>query len=280
MFNQIYCGDSRNMDAIADGLQAALRPDWRGGACASVIETAVTASRKAIYSGLFASVISAIAALPVLLYVLQLQPVGGYSNGSFARAAFKSEHPVNSVTSLAIYIVRMVPDWIGSPQADLWLKAALALTAGTVLLRPHFLLVGFVTSAVAWLMHDDLLWASRLAPSLAYFQVAAALTFAAAHRLLVARERRPGIAGVIVATLLLAAAELDDGLDLVTLAQELHGVAGLGTIAVQFHQVVRADVHAGGLVLTLAAVALVCTNVGRHYTISLLANNPRRADTR
>ena len=26
------------MDAIADGLQAALKPDWRGGVCTRVIE--------------------------------------------------------------------------------------------------------------------------------------------------------------------------------------------------------------------------------------------------
>jgi MOSC domain-containing protein YiiM len=32
------CDPCHRMDAIADGLQAALRPDWRGGACARVIE--------------------------------------------------------------------------------------------------------------------------------------------------------------------------------------------------------------------------------------------------
>ena len=34
----IECGPCHRMDAIADGLQAALKPDWRGGACARVIE--------------------------------------------------------------------------------------------------------------------------------------------------------------------------------------------------------------------------------------------------
>ncbi|WP_322963459.1 MOSC domain-containing protein [Sphingomonas fuzhouensis] len=32
------CDPCHRMDAIADGLQAALRPDWRGGACSKVIE--------------------------------------------------------------------------------------------------------------------------------------------------------------------------------------------------------------------------------------------------
>lgn len=34
----VECDPCHRMDAIADGLQAALRPDWRGGACARVIE--------------------------------------------------------------------------------------------------------------------------------------------------------------------------------------------------------------------------------------------------
>jgi hypothetical protein len=36
----------------------------------------------------------------------------------------------------------------------------------------------------------------------------------------------------------------------------------------------RADVHASGLILTLTAIALLGTNKGRHYLLSLLANNP------
>ncbi|MDQ1230363.1 MULTISPECIES: MOSC domain-containing protein [unclassified Sphingomonas] len=32
------CDPCHRMDAIADGLQAALRPDWRGGVCTRVIE--------------------------------------------------------------------------------------------------------------------------------------------------------------------------------------------------------------------------------------------------
>lgn len=34
----IECDPCHRMDAIADGLQAALKPDWRGGACSRVIE--------------------------------------------------------------------------------------------------------------------------------------------------------------------------------------------------------------------------------------------------
>ena len=34
----IECDPCHRMDAIADGLQVALKPDWRGGACSRVIE--------------------------------------------------------------------------------------------------------------------------------------------------------------------------------------------------------------------------------------------------
>jgi MOSC domain-containing protein YiiM len=34
----IECDPCHRMDAIADGLQAALKPDWRGGVCTRVIE--------------------------------------------------------------------------------------------------------------------------------------------------------------------------------------------------------------------------------------------------
>jgi hypothetical protein len=36
-------------------------------------------------------------------------------------------------------------------------------------------------------------------------------------------------------------------------------MAGFGTVLVELHQVMGADVHAGGLVLTLAAIAFVGT---------------------
>ncbi|WP_230481829.1 MOSC domain-containing protein [Sphingomonas sp. Leaf21] len=34
----IECDPCHRMDAIADGLQAALKPDWRGGVCTRVVE--------------------------------------------------------------------------------------------------------------------------------------------------------------------------------------------------------------------------------------------------
>src|SRR6266581_3772165 len=68
-------------------------------------------------------------------------------------------------------------------------------------------------------------------------------------------------------------ADLDAGIAfpalLGLLVEGLHGVAGFGTVLVQLHQVVRADVHAGGLVLALATVAFFGAHKGWHC-VSLL----------
>jgi hypothetical protein len=44
------------------------------------------------------------------------------------------------------------------------------------------------------------------------------------------------------------------------LIKRLHRVTRFRTVLVQFHQVVGADIHASGLVLTLAAVTLISTH--------------------
>ena len=53
------------------------------------------------------------------------------------------------------------------------------------------------------------------------------------------------------------------------LVEGLHRMPGLRSVLVEQHQVVRADVHAGGLVLPLAAVALVGTTKVGMVTASL-----------
>lgn len=128
-----------------------------------------------------AVLVAAVIALPTLIYILQSQPVTGYSEGSFSRAHFKGDYVVKNLPALIVYVPTMFTDWVQSEQAGQWLAAALTVTCGAVLLRPHFLLPGFVTSMVAWLMQDTLLWAPRLAPSLAFFEVAAAIGFASAY---------------------------------------------------------------------------------------------------
>jgi len=126
----------------------------------------------------------ALLALPIFIYILQNQPVTGYSPGNFKRISFKDNYPVNNVTSLVAYVCIMCKDWLRSEQMQQWLSVSFAITCGTIILRPQFLFLGLVTSVVAWLMQDDLMWAPRLAPSLAFFQVTAAIGFASAYSFL------------------------------------------------------------------------------------------------
>jgi hypothetical protein len=127
----------------------------------------------------------ALLALPIFIYILQNQPVIGYSPGNFKRISFKDNYPVNNVTSLVAYVCIMCKDWLRSDQIQQWLSVGFAITCGTIILRPQFLILGLVTSVVAWLMQDDLMWAPRLAPSLAFFQVTAAIGFASAYSILI-----------------------------------------------------------------------------------------------
>src|SRR3972149_2142623 len=50
------------------------------------------------------------------------------------------------------------------------------------------------------------------------------------------------------------------------LVECFHRVAGLRSVLVQQHQVMRADVHASGLVLPLAAIAFLGAHKCRHFT--------------
>ena len=88
----------------------------------------------------------------------------------------------------------------------------------------------------------------------------------AAQRLHRAAQRHD--VGVVAAFDGALRADLDAGVTLPALLRLLvegfHGMAGFGTVLVEFHQVVRADVHAGGLVLPLAAIALLGTNKSWH----------------
>src|SRR5512139_477075 len=99
----------------------------------------------------------------------------------------------------------------------------------------------------------------------------------AAQRLHHAAQRHD--VGVVAGFDRLLRADLHAGIALPALlgflVERAHRVPGFRTVLVQLHQIVRADVHASGLILTFAAVALVGTNIGWHYSLLKLANNPR-----
>lgn len=148
----------------------------------------------------------ALIALPVLLSILKSHPPQVGSPGSFGRIRSIDHGDIDGTGTLAGYFYDNWDAWLRSPQVKAWLGFALAATFGLVALRPHLLLLGVSTALISWLAQDDLSWSPRLAPSLAFFQVAGVLAFASAYSLLaqVAAWRRAGaVAAIVVAALLL-----------------------------------------------------------------------------
>lgn len=125
---------------------------------------------------------AAVVALPFLLHVIQAHPANGYSPGSFERIRPVGVGAIRSAESLVEYFSHHIRGWLRSIQVSDWLTLAFAGTFGLIVLRPHLLLLGLVTSLVSWLLQDDLLWAPRLAPSFTFYEVAALLGMAAAWR--------------------------------------------------------------------------------------------------
>ncbi|HWA10144.1 MAG TPA: DUF2079 domain-containing protein [Opitutaceae bacterium] len=125
----------------------------------------------------------AVVALPVLLHILKSHPAEGYSPGNFRRIRAVDHSELDGTGTLLGYFYDNWDVWLRSPQVNTWLGFALTGTFGLIALRPHFLILGVGTTLIGWLMQDDLSWAPRLAPSLAFYQVAGVLSFASAYHL-------------------------------------------------------------------------------------------------
>lgn len=128
----------------------------------------------------------AVVTLPLLLAVIESAQAGQPSNLDRLRTLHSAE--VSSIAGVPAFVLKNAGAWLTSPTVKQWLALALAGSFGLALLRPHFLLLGLLTSAVAWLLKDNLLWPARFAPALAFFQLAGALAFASVVQLM----RRPG----------------------------------------------------------------------------------------
>jgi len=140
----------------------------------------------------------AVLALPVLLHVLKTQ------QGPGAPANLDRLKPVTgaSLTSngaLLSYVISQAGTWLRAPTVALWLKISVAATFGLIVLRPHLLVFGVVTTLISWLMQDSLVWAPRFVQALAFFQIAGCLAFASACRLVDDLRRRGGWGGWVAA---------------------------------------------------------------------------------
>lgn len=94
----------------------------------------------------------AVVSLPFLIQVLHSHTPVGYSIGSFQRLRPVDGDQVTDPLSLASYLNYNSSVWLGSATSRQWLLLAGFTTFGMILLRPHLLAIGIVTSVTAWLM--------------------------------------------------------------------------------------------------------------------------------
>ena len=143
-------------------------------------------------------------ALPLLLYLLKSQPAAGYSEGSFQRLHPVAASAITSGGSLFLYVTSHAGMWLRSPVVARWLAISLPATFGLIVLRPHLLVVGVVTTLISWLMQDDLMMPYRFAQSMAFFQVVGCLAFASAFQI-IRDARRSGFLGTLVCAVVIIA---------------------------------------------------------------------------
>jgi hypothetical protein len=113
-------------------------------------------------------------AIPLLLAVIKSQHVAGTAS-NFARVSVGGPEAITGTGGLLLFVLKSPWTWVKSATVAGWLQWVLPASFGLLLLRPHLLPWGILTTATAWLVQEDWLWAARVVQSLAFFQLAAVL---------------------------------------------------------------------------------------------------------
>ncbi len=134
----------------------------------------------------------ALLAMPALLYIIKVQPAGGYfAMSGFDKVQATGVSAVTNQTSLYRHFFSHLDDWLLSgPVTQGWIALGLA-TFGLALFRPHLVPLGLSLTLTAWLVHGDLMWPPRFAPVLAFAQVIAVLALASIYRVATQLWQRP-----------------------------------------------------------------------------------------
>lgn len=151
-------------------------------------------------------VLLGIVAVPVFLWIMKHQQADGVAR-NFSRLHPVGNEAIGGTGDLVRYLLAHAGVWLHSPTLAKWAALAVAGTFGLIVLRPHLAVIGAGTALIAWLVQDELLWAPRFAPALAFIQFAGCLAFASAWHLGSAGWRRGGagrFAAIALAGLLAA----------------------------------------------------------------------------
>jgi hypothetical protein len=89
-----------------------------------------------------------------------------YARHSVDRLGIVAPGSLSSPGTLFVFVVSNITCWLGSSVVRQWLWVMIVGSFGTIFLRPYYLVVGVLTTVVAWLMNrNDLLWAPRFFPT-------------------------------------------------------------------------------------------------------------------
>ncbi len=103
-----------------------------------------------------------VSAIPLLLAISWSQSPTAYARHSVNRLGIVVPGSLSSPGALFVFVASNVTRWLASSVVRQWLWIMIVGSFGTVLLRPYYLVVGVLTTLVAWLMdRNDLLWTPR-----------------------------------------------------------------------------------------------------------------------
>jgi uncharacterized membrane protein len=143
----------------------------------------------------------AISAIPLLLAISWLQSPTTYARHSLDRLGVVAPGTLSSPGALFIFVASNIAHWLGSSVVRQWLWVMIAGTFGTILLRPYYLVVGVVTTVVAWLVNrNDLMWAPRFFSTEALIWCVTLVGFASVARIVSNSSKRMRTAVLTAAT--------------------------------------------------------------------------------
>jgi hypothetical protein len=103
-----------------------------------------------------------VSAIPLLLAISWSQSPTIYARHSVDRLRIVAPGSLSGPGALFVFVASNIAHWLGSSVVRQWLWIMIVGSFGTILLRPYYLVVGVLTTVVAWLMaRNDLLWAPR-----------------------------------------------------------------------------------------------------------------------
>jgi predicted membrane protein DUF2079 len=180
-------------------------------AIAAGVETWISSSgRRARYRLNWPAIITfvlSVLAVPLLLKIISSQ--SGATN-------------VVSSIALVSFIGSNATDWLGSSVVRQWVWIMIVGSFGTILLRPYYLLIGVVTTWVAWFRNrNDLLWPPRFATTETLLWCVTLLGFASIARA-VTLEKRWTQAGALMFAIVVAAMSVYAQLTLVPNASKAY----------------------------------------------------------